>query len=111
MSKAAIIAATLTVVAQPVMAQDINVPILAPLTGYISLEGTSQRNGAVLAIKNAPASRRSLARPCKARMSFIFLFCDEVIIVYISSDSGNPNIFVDDLKNAIPGCSDAIRER
>lgn len=41
--------------AQPVAAQETTVPILAPLTGYISLEGTSQRNGAVLALKNAPA--------------------------------------------------------
>lgn len=41
---------------QCAFAQEIKVPILAPLTGYISLEGTSQRNGAVLAVKNAPTS-------------------------------------------------------
>ena len=31
-------------------------PILVPITGFLALEGTSQRNGALLAIKNAPAS-------------------------------------------------------
>ena len=30
-------------------------PVLVPITGFLSLEGTSQRNGAVLAIRNAPA--------------------------------------------------------
>lgn len=54
--KAASIAVILSATAQPALAQEIKVPILAPLTGYISLEGTSQRNGAVLAIKNAPTS-------------------------------------------------------
>lgn len=34
---------------------DVNIPILVPITGYLSLEGQSQRNGALLAIKNAPA--------------------------------------------------------
>ncbi|CAK0768050.1 ABC transporter substrate-binding protein [Azospirillaceae bacterium] len=29
-------------------------PILAPLTGFLSLEGTSQRNGALLALEHAP---------------------------------------------------------
>jgi branched-chain amino acid transport system substrate-binding protein len=40
---------------QPV---DINVPILVPVTGFLSLEGKSQRNGALLAIKNAPSGIR-----------------------------------------------------
>jgi len=35
---------------------EINLPVLVPITGFLSLEGTSQRNGALLAIKNAPAS-------------------------------------------------------
>lgn len=35
---------------------EITVPVLVPITGFLSLEGTSQRNGALLAIKNAPAS-------------------------------------------------------
>lgn len=48
----------LPIAATPVgaMAQtEINLPVLAPITGFLSLEGTSQRNGALLAIKNAPA--------------------------------------------------------
>lgn len=55
MRTAASIAVILSVTAQPALTQEIKLPILAPLTGYISLEGTSQRNGAVLAIKHAPA--------------------------------------------------------
>jgi branched-chain amino acid transport system substrate-binding protein len=35
---------------------ELNIPVLVPITGFLSLEGTSQRNGALLAIKNAPAS-------------------------------------------------------
>ena len=35
---------------------ELNLPILVPITGFLSLEGTSQRNGALLAIKNAPSS-------------------------------------------------------
>lgn len=34
-------------------ADTIDVPVLVPLTGFLSLEGTSQRNGAVLALKEA----------------------------------------------------------
>jgi branched-chain amino acid transport system substrate-binding protein len=36
-------------------ATDVDIPVLVPITGFLSLEGTSQRNGALLAIKNAPA--------------------------------------------------------
>jgi ABC-type branched-chain amino acid transport systems, periplasmic component len=36
-------------------AETVSVPVLVPLTGFLSLEGTSQRNGAVLALKEAPA--------------------------------------------------------
>lgn len=36
-------------------AAEITIPVLVPITGFLSLEGTSQRNGALLAIKNAPA--------------------------------------------------------
>lgn len=36
-------------------AESVSVPVLVPLTGFLSLEGTSQRNGAVLALKDAPA--------------------------------------------------------
>lgn len=35
---------------------ELNMPILVPVTGFLSLEGTSQRNGALLAVKNAPSS-------------------------------------------------------
>jgi branched-chain amino acid transport system substrate-binding protein len=34
---------------------EVNIPVLVPITGFLSLEGKSQRNGALLAIKNAPA--------------------------------------------------------
>jgi branched-chain amino acid transport system substrate-binding protein len=35
---------------------EIYIPVLVPVTGFLALEGTSQRNGTLLAIKNAPAS-------------------------------------------------------
>jgi branched-chain amino acid transport system substrate-binding protein len=35
---------------------EIGLPVLVPVTGFLSLEGTSQRNGALLAIRNAPGS-------------------------------------------------------
>jgi branched-chain amino acid transport system substrate-binding protein len=35
-------------------AQDIRIPVLVPLTGILALEGTSQRNGALLAISHPP---------------------------------------------------------
>lgn len=50
-------AATLAVsAALPALAwaQEVTLPILVPITGFLSLEGTSQRNGALLAVKNAP---------------------------------------------------------
>lgn len=37
---------------------DANIPVLVPITGFLSLEGQSQRNGALLAIKNAPPGVR-----------------------------------------------------
>ena len=36
-------------VAGPAVAQDVRLPVLVPLTGFVALEGTSQRNGALLA--------------------------------------------------------------
>ncbi|WP_207460291.1 ABC transporter substrate-binding protein [Azospirillum sp. SYSU D00513] len=40
--------------AAPVRAEeDISIPVLVPVTGFLSLEGTSQRNGALLALKDA----------------------------------------------------------
>ena len=41
--------------APPVRAQALDIPILVPLTGFLSLEGQSQRNGALLALQLAPA--------------------------------------------------------
>jgi branched-chain amino acid transport system substrate-binding protein len=35
-------------------AGQVEIPILVPITGFLSLEGNSQRNGAVLALKHAP---------------------------------------------------------
>ena len=35
--------------------QTANIPILVPVTGFLSLEGASQRNGALLAMRRAPA--------------------------------------------------------
>ncbi|MGE5202444.1 MAG: ABC transporter substrate-binding protein [Acidobacteriota bacterium] len=47
--------ATLAVAAPPVRAAEVRVPVLVPLTGFLALEGTSQRNGAVLAFTHPPA--------------------------------------------------------
>lgn len=41
--------------AAPAVAADYSFPVLVPVTGFLSLEGTSQRNGAVLALRKAPA--------------------------------------------------------
>jgi len=41
--------------APPARAQPLDIPILVPLTGFLSLEGQSQRNGALLALQQAPA--------------------------------------------------------
>jgi branched-chain amino acid transport system substrate-binding protein len=38
----------------PAASQEISVPVLVPITGFLSIEGTSQRNGALLAVKNGP---------------------------------------------------------
>ncbi len=42
-------------VAPAVRADDPRVPVLVPVTGFLALEGTSQRNGAVLALQEVPA--------------------------------------------------------
>ncbi len=49
--------ATLLVIAPTVgaVAEPPNIPVLVPLTGFLSLEGTSQRNGATLALEEATA--------------------------------------------------------
>ena len=45
----------LALVATNAAADPVRLPILVPVTGFLSLEGTSQRNGALLALKQAPA--------------------------------------------------------
>lgn len=55
--RVALVAASLVVVPHgTALAQSASLPILVPITGFLSLEGTSQRNGALLAVKQAPGS-------------------------------------------------------
>jgi len=49
---AALVLALRTVTAA---AEDVRIPVLVPLTGFLALEGTSQKNGAILALKHPPA--------------------------------------------------------
>lgn len=46
--------AALALVGGTARAAEVNIPVLVPITGFLSLEGTSQRNGALLAFKHAP---------------------------------------------------------
>ena len=48
------VALTALAAATAVAAAEVSIPVLVPITGFLSLEGTSQRNGAMLAIRNAP---------------------------------------------------------
>ena len=49
--------AWLAAVAPPIGAQEpLHLPVLVPITGFLSLEGTSQRNGAELALMDAGAA-------------------------------------------------------
>ncbi|MBI1777790.1 MAG: ABC transporter substrate-binding protein [Proteobacteria bacterium] len=48
----AAVAASAAALAEPA---EVNMPVLVPLTGPVALEGTSQQNGALLALRNAPA--------------------------------------------------------
>ena len=41
--------------AGPAAAEPAAIPVLVPITGFLSLEGTAQRNGAVLALDHPPA--------------------------------------------------------
>jgi len=52
---AAALALPLLGVAPPAGARALDIPILVPLTGFLALEGQSQRNGALLALQHAPA--------------------------------------------------------
>jgi branched-chain amino acid transport system substrate-binding protein len=50
-------------IVQPTRAQSFDIPILVPLTGFLSLEGQSQRDGALLALAHSPsgiATRRQV---------------------------------------------------
>ncbi|HYX01658.1 MAG TPA: ABC transporter substrate-binding protein [Reyranella sp.] len=43
------VAALAALLAAPAAAEDVRLPVLVPLTGFVALEGTSQKNGALLA--------------------------------------------------------------
>ena len=61
----------------------VNIPVLVPLTGFLSLEGASQRNGALLALRNAPPGVRA---------------------TYAVSDTGvSPEVAVNALERALAG--------
>ena len=48
------LAAIIVGLALPVRAADVVIPVLVPLTGFLALEGTSQKNGALLALDHPP---------------------------------------------------------
>jgi branched-chain amino acid transport system substrate-binding protein len=52
---------TLAIVSGNAWAEVPRIPILVPITGFISLEGTAQRNGAVMALEEAIAAKMSVA--------------------------------------------------
>ena len=45
-----------------IAAQTLRIPILVPITGFLALEGTSQRNGALLALELSPYKEHILAQ-------------------------------------------------
>jgi branched-chain amino acid transport system substrate-binding protein len=51
--RSAVASLALVLAASPALAQapEVRLPVLVPLTGFVALEGTSQRNGALLAIR------------------------------------------------------------
>ncbi|HXQ68080.1 MAG TPA: ABC transporter substrate-binding protein, partial [Alphaproteobacteria bacterium] len=51
---ASALAATAPVAVSPAAAAQADIPILVPITGPLALEGTSQQNGALLALREAP---------------------------------------------------------
>jgi len=51
---ASALAASASVAVSPAAAAQADIPILVPITGPLALEGTSQQNGALLALKEAP---------------------------------------------------------
>lgn len=44
----------LSAIAASAQPTDVSIPVLVPITGFLSLEGASQRNGALLAMRRAP---------------------------------------------------------
>ena len=50
-----LLAGLLLLLAPAARAESLPIPVLVPLTGFLSLEGQSQRNGALLAIRHPPA--------------------------------------------------------
>ncbi len=58
----AVLSASLVLSAAPAAAQTtVSIPVLVPITGFLSLEGSSQRNGALLAVRKAPPGVKVVA--------------------------------------------------
>ena len=55
---ASALAATAPVAVSPAAAAQADIPILVPITGPLALEGTSQQNGALLALERGTRRRR-----------------------------------------------------
>lgn len=55
MSRRACLSAFVLSLATPAFAADVYMPIIMPVTGFMSVEGGAQRNGALMAIERAPA--------------------------------------------------------
>ena len=56
LSKISTILISITLFPMCLKAQETYIPILVPVTGFLSLEGTAQRNGAIQALDKAPGS-------------------------------------------------------
>jgi branched-chain amino acid transport system substrate-binding protein len=54
LSSLLIILSSINIITSAANAEEIYIPILVPVTGFLSLEGTAQRNGAIQALENAP---------------------------------------------------------
>lgn len=57
---AAFVLSVLTILPGAARAEVPHIPVLVPVTGFLSLEGTSQRNGAVMALEQAIAAGTSV---------------------------------------------------
>ena len=62
--RSAVATALAVLIVAPAAAQDVRLPVLVPLTGFVALEGTSQRNGALLAanLLDAPYTEAKVGR-------------------------------------------------